>query len=136
MPSAGLLHALLEGNRPRRHAIVETGAELGARGRAGAVFHPLAGIANELVLIGRDVLALEPDRRAQGAVGADGVAGPVAAWIIEIEPPWKRHGDDLAGKFLSKQQRELLHRLVVAGAAMQQKDADPFAISATRDAVR
>ncbi len=125
MPTAGFLHALLERHRPRRHAIVEARAGLGARGGARAVFHALAGVAHELVLIGRDVFALEPDRRAHGAVGADGVARPVAARIVEIEPTRKGHGDDLEGELLREQQRELLHRLEVAGTAMQEKDADP-----------
>src|SRR5262249_61456811 len=90
----------------------------------------------ELILIRRHVLALEPDWRAHGAIGADGVSGPVAARIVEIEPARERHGNDLAGELFGEQQSEFFHRLVVAGAAMQKKEADPLAVGSARDGVR
>ena len=134
MPPHGVLHALLERHRPCRHAVVEDGAGLGARDRADAVAHAHRGVAHDLVLVGRDVFAREPDRRAHGAVGMDGVARPVARGVVEIEPAGKRHGHGLAAEFLREQLGDRLHRLVVAGAAVQEEDADLVAVGAARDA--
>ncbi len=133
MPAHGVLHAGLERRRPRRHAVVEDRAGLRARHRAGAVAHAHGGVAHHLVLVRRDALALEPDRRAYGALGVDGVARPVTRRIVEIKPAGKRHRHGLAAEFLGEEFRHRLHRFVVAGATVEQEDADLQAISAARD---
>src|SRR5437667_1539644 len=102
MPAHRILHAGLEGDRPGRHAVVESRSGLGARHRARAVAKPHRGVAHHLVLVRPDVLALEPDRRAHGAVRTDGIAWPVAARMVEIEPAGEGHRHGLAAEFLRK----------------------------------
>jgi hypothetical protein len=71
----------------------------------------------------------EPDRRADGAVRVDRIARPVARRIVEIKPAGKGHRYGLAAELLGKQLRHRLHRLVVAGAAVQEEDADLVAVA-------
>jgi hypothetical protein len=84
-------------------------------------------------LIRCDVLAPEPDRRAHGAVALDGVARPIAGRIVQIEPAGERHRHGLAAELAGEELRHRLHRFVIAGTAMQQKDTDLVAVGAARD---
>src|ERR1700761_3096377 len=98
MPAAGLFHALLESHGPARHPIVEARAGFGARRRTRAIFHAFRRVFDEIVLIARDIFALLPNRRADGAVGMDRIVRPVAAPIIEIEPAREGPRDDFLGE--------------------------------------
>src|SRR5258707_3715623 len=104
---------------------METAAGLGARGSARTILHALRRILDDVVLVGGDMLALLPDRRAHGAVRADRVARPVTARVVEGEATREGPGHDLAGELFRETQSEFFPRLVVAGANVQQGESGP-----------
>ena len=124
VPAADVQHAFLEGHRPGRHAIVEIASLLGPGVLPGAVDLPHGGVVDHLVLVPADELAVQPDGRAHAAVVVEGVAGPVAARVREVEAAGVGHVAHLVAALPGEGLCQPLDGTPVAGAAVDHEDAE------------
>ena len=132
-PRHHLLAALLEGRGPARHAVPEGGAGPGVEHGAGAVALAQGTVLHHLVLVGGDVLAGKPDGRPNGTVRVDGVRGPVAGRIAQVEPAGIGHGGDLEPELARQKPRHRRHGLEVAVASRQEVGTRLAAVGANDD---
>jgi hypothetical protein len=133
MTPASLDHPFFKSGRPGSHAIPEIAIRLGTRKGAGAVTIALGGILDDIVLIGCDQLALFPDGRAHGAVGVDGIVGPVPAGIGEIESAGKGASHHSEAELAGEQFGMALDAFEIARATVKQEEAGLLAVGANGD---
>src|ERR687897_1031903 len=100
MASGGFFDGFLERHRPRCHTVVKFSALSGRERNQSPVAFTLGTILHNLVLIPAYVAFFTPQRRACRAIGGLDIAGPVPAWIEQVEPAGKSHAGDFDAELL------------------------------------
>ena len=133
VPRAHIQHRLHNRLGPSPHTDVKQRVRFGHGIAARAINFAVTIIHLDVILVRRDCLALEPDRRAHRAVVVERVARPVMLGIVEIEPAGIGHVADLVAALAAERPGQPFDGAPVRRTAMHHEDGELFSVRSNGD---